>query len=453
MFQRLIPPLLLAFVPWLLGAATQPNIIYIVSDDHGYRDLGAFGNPYGSTLSPELDQLAAEGVKMDNFYVTAPVCAPSRGGFLTARYNQRFGYESPSLSIGAAMDEGLSQSEILLPRYLKDAGYATACFGKWHIGFAPGSRPLDRGFDEFIGLASGLNDYFNHYNLGNLDMFVGNSPRKADPAGEYTSDFWADAAIDFIDRKQDEPFFIYLPFTAPHWAPSTNPPRETLPAQAPQEYLDLYASESDARQGNYASITAMDAAIGRIVDKLEALNLKDDTIIIFFGDHGGETDGGFGGADNSPLRGDKGSLWEGGIRTVGLVSWPAELPQGTTCSVPIISMDMSRLVIEAAGASTAMANGPIDGLDPTEVLKGNSTTLHDFLAWRYGNQAAIRKGDYKLIGSESGGGIASGAQLYDLSNDPDEGTDLSGSMPAKVAELENDFNAVWRPAISNDTAL
>ncbi|WP_269523111.1 sulfatase-like hydrolase/transferase [Coraliomargarita parva] len=437
----------------LATADTRPNVIYIVSDDHGYNDLGCFGNKYAATLSPNLDALAQEGVKLTQFYVTAPVCSPSRGGILTARYNERFGYENPDLSIGAVMKEGLDPEETLLPRYFKSVGYATACFGKWHVGFAPGSRPVERGFDEFFGIGGGLNDYFVHNNLGNLDMFLGNNPRAPLSVDEYTSDLFADATIDFIERKQDEPFFVYLPFSAPHWAPANLPPRELLPPQAPDADMALYAGEAAGRQGCLAAITAMDRAIGRILDTLEALNLADNTIVIFYGDHGGEIDA-YAGGNNDPLRDGKGSLWEGGIRTPGIIRWPAELPAGATVATPLISLDLSRLVIEASGADcAALARGPLDGLDPSEVLKGNATALHDFLAWRFNGHAAIRKGDYKLYGDNVGGGIGGTLQLFDLSADPSETTDLSGSLPSVVSELQDDFNNTWKPAIANDTAL
>jgi len=391
--------------------------------------------------------------RLTAFYVTSPVCSPSRAGYLTGRYPSRYGFENPSLTIGETMSVKLPVSEKLLPEYLREAGYATAMFGKWHLGFANGSRPQDRGFDETLTVAGGLNDYFTHYNLGNLDMFLGDNPRPPGGEDEYTTDLFVDKAIDFVDRHRDRPFFLHIPFTAPHWASANQPPREILPPQAPQTFLDRYDGLPEGRRGALASVTAMDAAIGRLMEHLEDRGLDEHTLVIYISDNGGALGSAEGGS-NGPLREGKGTLWEGGIRVPAFVRWPGEVPAGAVIDAPLTSMDLTRLMLLAAGIEgTPGAAGPWDGRDPLPALRGETSRIHDYLAFRFSGMAVIRDPRYKLVGDNQGGSLGGTLRLFDLADDIGERENLAASMPAKVEELQNIFNTEWKPAMQNDEAF
>lgn len=434
------------------GAATPPNIVFILADDVGWPELGCFGNTLAPT--PVLDQLATQGVRLTDFYATSPVCSPTRAAILTGRYPARYGFESTDLSVAATMGANFDPTETLLPQYLKPRGYATACFGKWHLGFARGSRPLDRGFDEFLGNAGGVIHYFNHHNLGNLDMFQGNNPRPPDGGSEYCSDLYVDSAIDFIERHRTSPFFVYLPFNAAHWSASTNPPRVENAPQAPQAFLDRFAGQTTNRKGFLAALAAMDTAIGRLLARLDSLGLANNTLVVFCGDNGGQESGG-GGGRNDPLKSEKTTLWEGGIRVPCIVRWPNRLPAGVTRSEPLTVTDLFALAISASGADTAARRkGPIDGRDPTDVFKGTATGLHPFQGFRNSSMVAIREGDWKLVGTKQTDGTLGGTlYLHNLASDIGEATNLATSQSAKATDLKNKFNTIWVPAMANDTAL
>jgi arylsulfatase A-like enzyme len=443
--------------PGFIDAASAevafPNIVLLVGDDHGYGDIGTYGNSVAKT--PRLDQMAAEGVQLNALYVSSPVCAPSRAAYLTGRNPSRYGFENPSLDTAGSMGPGLSLNEKILPEFLRERGYATGMFGKWHLGFANRYRPMDRGFDETLVVAAGLNDYFNHYNLGNLDMYLGHNQRPARDNDEYSTTLFVDKTIDFIERHKNQLFFAYVSFTAPHWAPHVQPPGGELPAQAPQEYLDLYPEFKNPRLGTLAATTAMDHEIGRLLDRIDALDLAKNTLVIYFSDHGGQLVRA-GGGDNTPLRNGKFTLWEGGIRVPGIVRWEGTLPKGQASEVPITSMDLARYMLNVAGIDDPEAYGsagPWDGRDPSGALHGNAIPLHDYLGFRFRNMAAIRDSRYKLVGDNQGGQIGGHLRLYDLIEDIEENNNLAGEMPGKVVSLRNTFNRNWRDAINNDTVF
>ncbi|MDB6028744.1 MAG: N-acetylgalactosamine-6-sulfatase, partial [Verrucomicrobiales bacterium] len=258
----------------------RPNILLISADNLGYGDLGCYGNT--AIKTPNLDQLAREGVRCTEFYVAAASCTPSRASLLTGRHPERNGLNHQLGGKENLEGIGLRHSEKLLPQFLKPAGYVTACFGKWNIGFAPGSRPTERGFDEFFGFASGNINYYTHVYSHRKDLFRGTN---AVEVPGYSTDLFADAAIDFMRRKKEQPFFIYLPFNAPHFNSSGNMnPGEKPIWQAPDDAFKRYGlspDEPDEKKRYYAVVTALDTAIGRVMKEIDTLGLRDQTLVMF----------------------------------------------------------------------------------------------------------------------------------------------------------------------------
>lgn len=436
-------PLLLA----LRAGARPPNILVITADNLGFGDVGIYGNQVVKT--PHLDALANSGVRCTAFYTASPTCTVSRATLLTGRLPQRIQLNIQLPGIAGNYGIGLRHYERLIPEYLREAGYATGCFGKWNIGFAPGSRPSERGFDEFIGNPSGNIDYFSYRYQGKHDLYNGT---KEFFSAKYSTHLYRDSAIDFIRRKKDRPFFLYLPFNAPHFPSASNlAPGEKPVWQVPPEYLAAYGypeDEVEPKKRYHAVITALDSAVGAVLQAIDDFGLRDSTLVIFYSDNGAFMLPGRGleVASNSPLRGGGVSLWEGGIRVPALVRWPTRLPTGAICAEPIISTDLLPLILRAAGLPLP-ADRTLDGMDPTETLAGNASTTHDFLAWEYTQQRnrmrAIRDRQYKLIQPTTEGGF----ELYDLVNDPGETRDLASNKPVLVESLKRQL-AIWLDSVT-----
>ncbi len=417
------------------SSATRPNILLITVDNLGYGDVGCYGSE--TIKTPHIDRLAKQGVRSTNFYTASPTCTVSRACLLTGRVAQRHGLTSQLGGLKGNYGVGLRHAERLMPQYLRPLGYATACFGKWNIGFAPGSRPTERGFDEFFGHASGNIDYYSHIYNGRLDMHRGTEPVRV--AG-YSTDLFADAACEFIRRHRDRPFFVYLPFNAPHFPNKANKaPGQANRWQAPDEYFARYGlspDETDPLQRYRVVVTALDAAIGRLLKQLDALELSDNTLVVLFSDNGAFRLGraGLDVGSNAPLRAGGVTLYEGGIRVVCVVRWPSRLPAGTVCREMWWSCDLLPMFVAAAGGS--LPEGVIlDGRDPTLALAGKATSPHEALFFRYGRFDAVRAGPLKLIREGHGKPF----ELYDLTRDPGETTDLAAERPAVVRSLARQF--------------
>lgn len=425
-------PVLGAFLtaPDLGAQPAKPNIVVIVTDDMGYGDLGIHGGR--DIPTPHIDALMRSGVRFTDAYVSGPYCSPTRAGFLTGRYPQRFGHEFNPTGPPA----GLPLSERTLADRLKTAGYRTALFGKWHLGAVAELHPMERGFDEFYGFLGGEHSYHEavHRNDPVLD---GRTPvaRTA-----YLTDAFADRSIDFIKRNRARPFFLYLAFNAVH-----------TPMEAKQEYLDRFKNIADERRRTYAAmLSAMDDAIGRTMAALRAEGLENNTLIVFFNDNGGPTMQGttINGSSNTPLRGSKRQTWEGGIRVPFAFAWKGKLPANKVDHRPIIQLDVMPTVLAAAGVQVD-PSWKLDGVDLMPFLTGrNSTQPHDALYWRLGGMMAIRQGAWKLVKTQDGPipsdvsalSDLSGAALYDLSKDIGEQNDLSAAEPVRVKAL----SAAWQ---------
>jgi arylsulfatase A-like enzyme len=438
-----------------LAAATEPrrpNLILIVSDDQGF-DLGAYGSK--QFVTPHLDRMATEGVRATQFYVTASVCTPSRSGLITGRYPQRNGtyemirndmvnyghrYTSSEYTMSPEMTLGLDVRELTFGDVLRTAGYTNAVFGKWDMGQARRFLPLQRGFDEFVGHGNNGIDYYTHERYGAPSMFRGNGLTLSDK-GTYATDLFRREAVSFIRRNRAKPFFLYLPFNAPHSASNL----EKDPLQVPAAYLSKYYPDRDpeSRDTKYAAmISAMDEAIGEIFATLAELGLERDTLVLFHSDNGRT------GAriDDLRLRGGKASVFEGGLRVPLLARWPGKLPAGRTTSEFLTALEILPTLAAAGGA--LLPTGVIyDGFDALPVLQGRQPSPRREMFWDWPDAyQAARVGSFKWVSYTprgKRGEVPAKEELYDLAADPSETKNLAAEQPAKLAELKARF-ARWQ---------
>jgi arylsulfatase A len=427
----------------LAGAQSRVNLLLITADNLGYGDLGCYGNTEIKT--PHFDAFAKQGVRFTNFYTASPTCTASRAGLLTGRYPLRYGLNRqlrPEETAGI----GLPHSEKLIPQYLKPHGYRTGCFGKWNIGFAPGSRPTDRGFDEFFGHRSGNIDYYSHLYNGELDMYRGVEPTRVEG---YSVDLFADAANDFIERHRAQPFFVYLPFNSPHFPNKANlRPGEPLEWQAPAKYFAEYGyspKEPDQKKRYRAVVTALDDAFGRVIGNLDRLGLAQKTLVFFYSDNGAFMLPGRGleVQTNRPLRDGGVTCFEGGIRVAGMARWPGEIPANKTCDHTLSAFDVLPLSLRLAGGNTP--KGPqLDGIDPLDALRGKSKPRSRDLYFEYQKHQGMRSGNWKIVRTNPD----SPWQLYDLVKDVGESNDLAAAYPSVVSKLGAGY-ARWRRQIES----
>lgn len=402
------------------GPRKKPNIVLIVADDLGYAELGVQGCK--DIPTPNIDSIAHNGVRFTNGYVSCPVCSPTRAGLMTGRYQQRFGHElNPGPPGQASADFGLPLTEKTLAQRLKPLGYVTGAFGKWHLGYEPQFHPQKRGFDEFFGFLGGAHSYLDAATDKTNPILRSSKPIDSI---DYTTDAFAREAASFIQRHKDEPFFLYLPFNAVHG-----------PLQSTEKYLSRFASIADKKRHTFAAMnSAMDDGVGRVLAKLRELKLEEDTLVFFISDNGGPTPSTTSG--NAPLRGFKGDVLEGGIRIPFMMQWKGHLAAGKTSDQPVISLDVLPTALTAAGGKVA-ADMKLDGVDLIPFLTGKTKSApHDRLFWRFGPKWAVRMGDWKL---ESDG--AGAPELYNLTNDIAEKTDLAVKNPDKAKALQTAYDA------------
>jgi arylsulfatase A-like enzyme len=434
----------------LLGASAcadkvdRPNILLIVGDDMGYADIGVHG--CRDIPTPHIDQLAADSVRCTNGYVSGPYCSPTRAGLLTGRYQTRFGHEfnpgggqrnpqrqreQPQRQTrdGREGKSGLPVSEATLAERLKEAGYATGLVGKWHLGGAEKFHPQRRGFDEFFGFLGGAHPYFP----GDEARIL----RGAGPVEEsaYLTDAFSREAVAFIDRHAQRPFFLYLSFNAVH-----------TPMHADDARLEKFKHIGDEKRRTYAAMmSAMDDAIGQVLAKLHDQKLEKNTLVFFISDNGGPTlpTTSTNGSRNDPLRGSKRTTLEGGIRVPFLVKWPARLPAAKVYDQPVIQIDILPTALAAAG-SELPPDAKIEGVNLLPYLSGdNNDAPHDALYWRFGQQMAVRQGDWKLVrydpNVDGQRGAPTEPKLYNLAHDVGEKKDLVADEPERAQALQ----AAW----------
>lgn len=429
------------------AASAKPNILLIYADNLGYGDLGCYGN--AEIRTPRLDQLAREGVRCTDFYVVSSTCTVSRGALLTGRQPMRNGLTHQLVTTENWSGIGLPHRERIIPQHLREAGYATACFGKWNIGFAPGSRPTERGFDEFLGCRSGNIHYFKHTYHGEYDIFRGTERHRVDG---YSTDIFADAACEFIRRKTAQPWFVYLPFNAPHYVSEVNTgPGEKPEWHVPGKYLERYGWPADDKTENHrylALLTALDDAVGRVLDTLDERGLRENTLVMFISDMGAilRPTHGLGVASNAPFRDGAPSLYEGGVRVPAIFRWPGKIKPGSKSRAMLSHLDVLPLCLAVAGVEPPK-DRVLDGRNPLPALSGTASSPHERLVFSYAKSAALREGSMKIVrGTES-----KPWELYDLANDPGETKNLATQRPPDVARLDALFQA-WLADVKHDAS-
>lgn len=411
----------------------RPHIVYIVADDLGWKDVGFHGS---DIKTPNIDRLAQDGARLEQFYVQ-PMCTPTRAALMTGRYPCRYGLQT--LVIPTPSKYGLPTDERLLPQALKEAGYKTVMVGKWHLGHADRKYwPRQRGFDYHYGSMVGEVDYFTHSSANVRDWYRDDRPVKENG---YVTQLWgADAVAQINAHDPGNPLFLYLAFTAPH-----------SPYQAPKEYIDKYRHIEDPTRRAYAAmITCMDDEIGKVVSALAKKNMRENTLIVFMSDNGGNQTALLAGdadvsnlklpADNGPYRGGKGTLYEGGTRVAALANWPGRIKPGEVKEMMHV-VDMFPTLAGLAGASLAKGK-PLDGLDVWSTISSGSPSPRQEIVYNVEPfRGGVRAGNWKLIWRTP---LPSAIELYDIPQDPSEKTNLADKNPAKVAELQQRIEQLAR---------
>jgi arylsulfatase A-like enzyme len=412
----------------------KPNIIYIIADDLGWKDVGYHGS---DIKTPTIDKLAATGTRLEQFYAQ-PLCTPTRAALMTGRYPFRYGLQTAVIPASNTLGTyGLPTDEYTLAQMLKDAGYRTAIVGKWHLGHSDQKYwPKQRGFDSQYGMLIGEADYFTHEIEGVEDWYRDNEPLQEEG---YSTTLFGNEAVKLIEtHDKKKPLFLYLTFNAPH-----------TPYQAPQEYLDQYGKEENPARRAYAgSITAMDDQIARVLEALDRKKMRDNTLILFMSDNGGTRNALFAGTgfdvskakippDNGPYREGKGTLYEGGTRVVSLVNWPGRIRAGATTNAFLHSVDLYPTMARIAGASTAKSK-PLDGMDVWSTLSEGKPSPRTEIVYNVEPyRAAIREGDWKLVWHTN---LPARVELFNVKEDPSEKNNLSAQHADKVAVLQGRLN-------------
>jgi arylsulfatase A-like enzyme len=412
----------------------QPSFVFILADDLGYADLGCYGGRM--PCSPSLDRLAKQGLRFTDGYANSPVCSPTRFALATGRwqYRLRGGADEPIASRARGSEVlGLPAEHPTLASLLREAGYATALVGKWHLGFPPRFGPLKSGYQEFFGPLAGGVDYFSHCDsVGAHDLYEGEE--EVHRRG-YLTDLLSDRAVDFVKRQKGKPFLLSLHYTAPHW------PWETRADEAESRRIGSRIAHLDGGsvQAYFSMIEQMDEGIGRVLAALDDTGATPDTFVVFTSDNGGERF-----SDNWPLKGGKMDLLEGGIRVPYIARWPARLPAGKTSDRLLITMDWVATFLEAAGVSPH-PDYPLDGIG----LLGEGTERNLFWRMKYRDQKAMRSGRWKYLSIEGN------EFLFDLSGDARERADVKYREPERFARLKDAY-AAWDaslPPIPDDARV
>lgn len=406
------------------------NIIIILTDDQGYGDVGF--NGCEDIPTPNIDQIAKNGVVFSQAYVTYAVCAPSRAGLLTGRYQDRFGYSRNPLFKPNDPNQGLSLQEQMLPAFLKQFGYTSMAIGKWHLGAHSDYRPLKRGFDHFFGFLGGGHQYFPRdltiYSEDSVSNEGDSYRTKLTRDGhvveedEYLTDAFSREAVSFIQNNKKKPFFLYLAYNAPH-----------TPMQASEKYFQRFSHIQAPKRKTYAAmVSAVDDGVGRILKALEDLKLSENTLVIFLSDNGGPKQDNA--SDNGKLRGGKGSFFEGGIRVPFAMQWPNHIQAGTRFDKPISSLDIFATISNHLNGDKLLKN-PLDGVDLLPHLTGKKTDPpHEYLFWRQYDQkryAVLAQTGVKEVSIQD-----SLIHSFNLKSDISESNDFSILSKNKSGQFE-----------------
>ena len=406
------------------GNTVPPNIVLLFADDLGYGDTSLYGSEKIPT--PNIDALGKQGVRFSNAYVTAASCSPSRAGLMSGQYQQRFGFEFNTAggAITHRLHRGLDPSVVTMADVLKQAGYVTGMFGKWHLGTQPQFHPQARGFDEFYGFLAGAHSFFP---ARNPQPFHGTVMRDTSPLiePEYLTDAIARETVAFIDANHTKPFFVYVPFNAVH-----------TPIEATKKYQDRFPNESNQTKRDYYAMTsALDDAVGSIVAAIDKHGLTDNTLVVFVNDNGGPIYTGV--QSNGPLKLGKLFLFEGGIRVPMIIKLPGTFEPNYVYDQPASTLDLFPTICGTAGIKIPSKIN-LDGIDLSPFIKGQVTgSPHDALFWSNGPNIAVRHGDWKLVKSYNN------TWLFNLASDIGESNNLAKSKPEIVEQLETLYHE-WR---------
>ena len=449
--KRPLLPFVIASLACSLAQAAdtpaRPNILVILADDLGYADLGAQGCT--DIPTPHIDSIARGGVRCTSGYVSSCMCSPSRAGLMTGRSQSRFGHEINWEGNGPSGEKGLPLTEQTFPQLLKAGGYRTGVIGKWHLGNVEKFHPLARGFDVFFGFLGGGHDYLMDWRTDNLLQRnrtpLGATGKQRDDS-RYLTTVLGDEAAAFIHRNKAAPWFLYLPFNAPH-----------TPQQATAALLARFAHIADEKRRLYAAmVSGMDDAVGVVLAQLRKDGLEENTFIVFLSDNGGPLERN--GSLNTPLSGEKGTMFEGGIRVPFFVQWQAKLPAGKTYDRAVSSLDLLPTALAISG-TPAPKDVQFDGVNLVPFLTGErSGDPHETLFWRmkYRRIWAVRAGDDKIVMQAQGKTphpTSKTPRLIDLAADLKELTDRTTSDAARAAELRARYDAwnatlpepLWQP--------
>ena len=407
-------------------AGSKPNIIVFLADDLGYADVGVYG--CRDIPTPHIDALARNGVRFTDGYANHPICSPSRAGLLSGVYQHRFGFENNSgPEEYSARNFGVPRDVPMLAERLKGAGYATCMVGKWHVGFQPGLRPHERGFDHSYIFLSGARTFYPVGERQNNQLYRNGAAFNDET--EYLTDAFARDSVRFIDqhrksKRAADPFFLFFSFNAVH-----------LPLEATEAYESRFPKITDPARKTYAGmLSALDDAIGRVMNRLRELDMEEETLVFFYSDNGGPTHQTT--SRNDPLRGLKGQMFEGGIRIPFVIQWPGKIAAGSTYRNPVMGFDVHATALAAAGIKLPVGQRT-DGQDLIPFLNGeNPAKPHGQLFWRAGKEHAARVGDWKLVNTREGEEF-----LFHLSEDIGERTNLADKKPEKLRELNAAYSS------------
>jgi arylsulfatase A-like enzyme len=402
--------------------ASRPNVVLIITDDMGWADLGSYGAT--DIRTPNLDGLARDGLRLTDFYANGVTCSPTRAGLISGRYQQRYGIEAPLPNRNRSTGQGLGATERSFPRLLAEHGYATALVGKWHLGYLPEQSPNAHGFDYFFGLKSGYHDYYTHQDgSGESDLWENDEPIEAEG---YTTELVTQRAVRFIEEHKDEPFFIDVAYTAPHWPYQVPGSPSVAPDNA--RHVMPHDPTTSSRSDYVAMVEHLDGEIGVLLAALESSGVADDTIVIFTNDNGGEWL-----SNSAPLFGRKWTVFEGGIRVPAIVRWPGRIPAGRVSDQVGITMDLTASILGVTGAPVP-DDAELEGMNLFPIWEGRAPEQERTLFWRAGTgpgkRTAVRRGDWKLLvdGQHS--------YVFNLRADPSERNDMAKWRQDIARELQ-----------------
>ena len=424
---------------------SKPNIVFIMIDDLGYGDIGCYGSKINST--PNIDRLAAGGILLTDFHTNGPMCSPTRASLLTGMYQHRFGKKfERAISGKTDFDDGLPQEAVTIAEVLKDAGYNTGMYGKWHLGYHEPFLPTNQGFDEFIGLGAGDGDHHSHIDRWGRKDWWYNDKLKMEKG--YSTELITEHSIEFIKRHKDKPFFLYVSHLAVHfpWQGPSDPPHRVEGKDYTNDKWGIIPNKNNVSPHVKAMVESVDSGVGMIMKTLSSLGLEENTLVIFTSDNGGYThyaDSHFNISSNGPLRGQKTEIYEGGHRVPFIAYWPGKIAPGSKSDEVIMTMDMFPTFLNLADVEIPV-NVKLDGINVLPQILGNEILQTRSVCWKIGDEKAIRKGKWKLcmFGYDK-------RELFDLSIDIGESKNIADENSAVVDQLIAEYNQ-WEKNVTKN---